>query len=858
MYNDAHFFTQRCILKSAIDTTLSPSYDELCLETILSLDLQSLLKRKGLNPRLFEDEYAISFDEGIAQHAAWAFRHIYSIPYYSLSALDNPGGIARFYHGIQHVSRSAMYAPIFANLFRRYGYTHALKLTNRALKLVQIALIFHDCAREDEEEDLWDHESGTFLYFYLTRVLKIATSEAKKIAEALANKDWLYGENYKSLTEIEGEVVWLLKKRAQPKTIYHQLIHDCDCLDVIRARTVFKGKNLDFYKEVVKNSRQKEALNDMVELIIRAKSLIATQGDTFGDTNPELKKKFETEASYTSVLQSVLHGDFALFKMLYADGELLSTKELASLTLIDDTNLLNKHRILARGLIAPTAISCKILKNQEIETLADVEFRKAKRRKNVMTTTSKSNGLTKEGNPNRSFSLLGGSVFADVGCLLFNPNEKVIKAVYAVDADTGWGKKQAYNPNYDDSTLTIPVLESDDLSKQFKKLTIGFGINGNQALDKLEKKMKLGGAARFFKNNKVIASHNEILCDVTEYDAIYYTNDPTFANKIFHGHAKNTSHYSSILKAIHLQLAYQKAYGKLLPIYEYSGIHYYLKKIAPFMPEQLCEMWFMMCSCFIKDKIQKGEIKELRDYSIQEIMILSMYPKVTHHFFYKFTDACHHYSRPLSRRIEKLISETRDSLILTHQSRTLRSLYDCFQDISVSTELTTKQCYKLAKVYNEAGLAQLECELILFLHEAHLYIQNKLDEKKDCFSSVSSLVRLACILKLIPLIKPRLDELGYFSLIQFHDEAYDPDKDLRLSDLLIALDLIVRQDGRIDLAYLTVLEISNGLASNFILLNRFHQNLDKGQQRFFYHFFKVGEVTEPSFNDSERAYELRK
>lgn len=834
-------------MQSIIDTTLKTPCETPNLQTILSVDLKTLLKRKGLNDRLFEDNYSICFEHDIAQHAAWAFRHVYSIPYYSLEAIDNPGGIARFYHGLLHVGRTAMYAPIFATLYRRHGHLQALELSHDALKLIQIALLFHDSAREDEEEDLWDHESGTFLYFYLTRVLKIAKAQAKVLAEAIANKDWNPSEHYKVLSEINGEVVWLLESVSKPKDIQHKLIHDCDCLDIIRARDVFEGKRLYFYQDIVKRVSTKEPLNEMAELIIRARSLIEFQGDSRGHTKPEVKKHFEHEDGYNRLLASIYNGNFALFEKCYANGRLLSSDELACLKLIDDQNILNQQRILARGLIVPTAISTKSLESNKEETFADLEFRKTKRRKNVKTSTSKSNGLDKEGNPNRSVSLLGSSVFADVGCLLFNPDDKAIKAIYAMDADTGWGKKRApcYQYDYLNAVIATSRFEPNQLSTKCNQIT----------LDKLEKKIKTGGAVRFFNKCQVVAGHNEILCDITQYDAIYYTLDPTFSHKLFHGTAKNTQPYSAILKAIHIQLAYQKALGELLPIYEYSGIHYYLKKVPPFEPQQIEHMWLMMCEHFIRDKIQKGKIKELSESSVIEIMILSMYPKINPHFFEQVTDACHHYPKTLTQRIQTLISEKRDSLIATHRATIFIKLHVCFEEVFAATELTTMQCQNLDKLYRLATLASFNGEIVLFQHDACLSLLKQLEEKNNDRAEVSKLIRIACLLQLMPVIKTKLGELNFFRLIKSHNERIEPTKRLYFSDLIIALDSLVHHEDKIDLAYLTVLEISNGKYSDFVLLNHFYYKLDNSQQKLIGHFFKANQAQSVFFKELDLSSE---
>jgi len=55
---------------------------------------------------------------------------------------------------IQHVQ--PFYAPILANLYRRYS---AIELTAEELKLVANALIFHDAGRMGEDCDYWDKDS---------------------------------------------------------------------------------------------------------------------------------------------------------------------------------------------------------------------------------------------------------------------------------------------------------------------------------------------------------------------------------------------------------------------------------------------------------------------------------------------------------------------------------------------------------------------------------------------------------------------------------------------------------------------------------------------------------------------------
>ncbi len=130
----------------------------------------------------------IHLTDPIESHVAWAFEHIYSKPYKSYQYSETSTTIARLHHGIQHVTRAAIYAPILANLYRRYGDLEALQLTNDDIHLIQISLLFHDSAREGDGEDKWDRESAALLGDYLKN-LKVQEKKAALLVEAVANKD---------------------------------------------------------------------------------------------------------------------------------------------------------------------------------------------------------------------------------------------------------------------------------------------------------------------------------------------------------------------------------------------------------------------------------------------------------------------------------------------------------------------------------------------------------------------------------------------------------------------------------------------------------------------------------------------
>ncbi len=798
--------------------------DDFCLETILSFDLRFLLKRKGLKENIFEvNDSKITLDADIKEHSAWLFRHIYAFRYPDQAIHEEE--IARFYHGIQHVSRAAVYIPIFANLYRRYGNQQALELSQEELKLLQIAVLFHDAAREDEEEDLWDHESATLLYFYLTRILNLTKNLAKKMAEAVANKDWSFGKPYLVLDEINGEVLWSLKRVLNlSKNIYQQLIHDSDCLDVIRARDLFNGKKLDFYQEVVCLDKQNRALDEMAELIIRARSLIELEGDARGRTKAKIKKVYENENAYSTILNDIHNGNYLILEALYAKGQLLSKEELEKLTLIDADNILNQQRIFARGIVTPTAFAKKLLTKNlnepQPETFANLEFRKTKRRKGITTNTSKADGLNKEGNPNRSVSLLGGSVFADAGCLIFNPDLSLIKAVYAVDSDTGWGKKKYSH------TRSCTISDGMFTELTFQKNLLQKISPVSITLDKLEKNMKLGGSVRYFKGRNHPISFNEILYDIKQYDAIYYTFDPTSANELFHGNSENTQSGSTILKAIYLQFAYREAFGEILPIYEYSGIHHYLKKIPPFNEEQIIHMWLEVCQNFIKKKIEKGHVKELSSYSISKLMAMAMYKKVKQTIIFNdFTDACSNYPEHLAKTIKNLVINARETLIAEHKKVVSKKLGICMQTLASTSFLTDEIYQELIKTFELATKADLN--LIIPKYDVYLFIRSRLTKMKpeDAISDdLCKLIIIACAVGIIQELKTSLSKLMFSRWFNYHDDDFDPNKPLYLSDILPPLHSLFNKHDEIDLAYINILEITNGSASSVIFLNELYRN----------------------------------
>lgn len=274
----------------------------------MSISLVELLQKKNISYNYFINS-KLRFNENIQEHAKWLFNTILSVPYPGSPDTD----IVRKDHGLQHVARAAIYVPIFANLYSQFQGENLPKLTNDDIKLLQIGALFHDAGREAEGEDKWDCDSAALCYFYLTLVLNVSRSRAIQIAEAIANKD-LHEDGYFKLCENDGEIGWQIVQAPDSKSIYQKLIHDPDCADIIRVERTFEKEYLDFYQDIAASNPN--ALNILNETLNEVKAFIASQGDKYSEQNVDVKKQFEHENGFSTILE-LADKDFKLLSKLY-------------------------------------------------------------------------------------------------------------------------------------------------------------------------------------------------------------------------------------------------------------------------------------------------------------------------------------------------------------------------------------------------------------------------------------------------------------------------------------------------------------------------------------------------------------
>ncbi|MDP3560235.1 MAG: SidE phosphodiesterase domain-containing protein [Legionellaceae bacterium] len=599
---------------------------------VLLPEIQAMLAKKGLSPTLFVTSEIKKLDADLSPHVAWVHENIYKHAY--------SNGNSRELHGTKHVTRVAKYISVFANLYKKHGDKQAENLSNEDLHLLQIAALFHDGAREDDGVDQWDHESALLLYCYLTRVLKVDKEKAKLIAEATANKDAKQNQDYFEIHENEQQgLSWgfTLPIVSHEKNIYQKLIHDADCLDIIRVRDQYDATYLDFYQDIVSQPPEITlALEEMAHLIMEARSLIAIQGDDYQESKLPARKTYRNDIKqmYQENTYALTQKDIETNKLriLSTLGNGLLAKEVLQRTaLVDLTSYdtqqgfshanvlaaLREGKVLLRGVPHPWSLTDK-----HQETFAHLELYKIFRAPQIPTRTEKENRLEKEGNPHRSFSMMGYgacSEFARVGFLQIAPEISKIIHVSEKNICSGRGKKNGTN------TLRYREQRLSDKDLQEK-------------LSELNHQLKLGG-----KTN----CHSEILCDAHRYDAIYYTLDPhSQENKSL----KEQHTLFALLDVRLLRSEYEQHYGltrnafikefggesgiryfqarfgdtPCLPVFQYSGIHNTMEPVSEQMlsDKNIVAIWSELCSDFMRQYIRENQ--DLQALSIDEIKIRTL------------------------------------------------------------------------------------------------------------------------------------------------------------------------------------------------------------------------------------------
>lgn len=133
----------------------------------------------------------------------------------------HPGSISRV-HSIVHAARAAVFAEIFADVYRRL-FTEFENLSDREVAQATIAALFHDSGREAEGIDVFEGLSAKNAADYLLQC-GFSSAEAEEIRELILHKD----------------------DPVTDKKLVNILLHEADCMEYARLLG-FNKRYLDVF-----------------------------------------------------------------------------------------------------------------------------------------------------------------------------------------------------------------------------------------------------------------------------------------------------------------------------------------------------------------------------------------------------------------------------------------------------------------------------------------------------------------------------------------------------------------------------------------------------------------------------------
>ena len=172
-----------------------------------------------------------------------------------------PGIITREIHGAMHLCRAAVWIPVLLSVRCSLGDTEATRMATTVQGQTELcatmkAAMLHDSGREGEGCDTpeWEQASGFHCEDHLL-ALGFCPKLAASCREGIINKD---------------------RKDRSQKTLIEKLIHDADCLEVMRVRNQFDIAELDLFYEF---QERPGAIDQIGQLCGEVRSVIAMQGD---------------------------------------------------------------------------------------------------------------------------------------------------------------------------------------------------------------------------------------------------------------------------------------------------------------------------------------------------------------------------------------------------------------------------------------------------------------------------------------------------------------------------------------------------------------------------------------------------
>jgi hypothetical protein len=166
-------------------------------------------------------------------------------------------------HSHRHISRCIIYADWYCNFLAINDKKERLKL--------YLAIAFHDIGRQGELEDVWENQSYEIYLDYIFNTIKIDKKIVNNNKELLINK--------------------------YDKSVLNDIIHDVDCLDIMRSGTG-RGGIMGFDKNYLNLFKEQPYLQDRLisgawQLINLSDSEEFDNVDCLKNINNKLKNEWQ-------------------------------------------------------------------------------------------------------------------------------------------------------------------------------------------------------------------------------------------------------------------------------------------------------------------------------------------------------------------------------------------------------------------------------------------------------------------------------------------------------------------------------------------------------------------------------------
>lgn len=209
--------------------------------------------------------------------------------------------IYRLYHGVSHAGRVVHHIDMLLSLYKTYMPNKLTKITDNTIKLIKIVVLMHDAGRQGEGKDQWEHHS----YIYCQKFLEcygVSSKKAKFFARLIKYKD-------------DPEVRKNKFDDNSPIRILLELLHDADCLDVIRVRSSFDKNQLYIYRNFPET---RSVIDGIVD---RFKDLL----DDFSK-NPILYEQGDSDKTAYRYIQDIC---YEFYNKIYRENDLsILSKEI--------------------------------------------------------------------------------------------------------------------------------------------------------------------------------------------------------------------------------------------------------------------------------------------------------------------------------------------------------------------------------------------------------------------------------------------------------------------------------------------------------------------------------------------------